>query len=322
MNNYKSVVALYFVFILGLLSPYISGEVIVPYLQEIDIGAAAKINVHQKRYENRKFSDYVIQYIPQITENIMAKRSGFLPLWTDNNELGRPMFHLSGFSQAYFPSWFIGIFTHNPWRFITILSLFTCFFTGIFTIFFCREVGIKPLAGLIAGTSLGTSPLFMYWLTFPMFMAGWCWSMGALWGITRLARRPDLLGWGALAFSSYSLLMTAYPQAIVHQSYLLVGYSFYLVYCKYLSSPIKIFSFLVIIMSALIFGVILALPVYADLATIFSESARRAPDISFFTSVFPKLSSISEVVRFFVLGMVQRFLETQLNQTSDFRTTV
>ena len=159
-------------------------------------------------------------------------RSGWLTLWTNQNELGRPVYQISGFSPAYLPSWIIAQFTDSPWRFITALSLPTCFLTGLFVFLYCMEAGLAPLASLIAGSSIATSPLFMYWLTFPMFPAVWCWSAGALWGGSRLARKPDLIGWSILAFSGYSLLMTAYPQPVVYHIYILGGYTGYLTFRK------------------------------------------------------------------------------------------
>ena len=64
----------------------------------------------------------------------------------------------------------------------------------------------------------------MYWLTFPMFLAPICWSAGALYALTRLARRIDLPGGAVLAFSCYSLMMAAFPQSVIFHAYLLTGY--------------------------------------------------------------------------------------------------
>jgi hypothetical protein len=72
--------------------------------------------------------------------------------------------------------------------------------------------------------------IWPYWLTFPMFPAVWCWAAAALWSVTRLAKCPDILGWGVLIFSSYSLLMTAYPQPVVFHAYLLGGYGLWLAF--------------------------------------------------------------------------------------------
>jgi hypothetical protein len=122
---------------------------------------AAHVSQPGAPLQNNKFSDYTQVYIPEISEHLHGARSGWLTLWTDKTELGRPLYHLSGFSPAYPPSWLLSRFTGDPWRFITILSLTTCFLSGLFVILFCREQRLAPLAGLIAGTSLAASPLFM-----------------------------------------------------------------------------------------------------------------------------------------------------------------
>ncbi len=299
--SFRTIILFYIVlFSLLTFQYWMKGEVISPYrpLQEIALTDSAD----QHRLENRKFSDFENMYIPEISEHLGGLRSGWLKLWGNHNELGRPVYQISGFSPAYFPSWLLSQCTENPRRFITFLSLFTCFFSGIFSILFFREIGLSPLPSLLAGSSMATSPLFMYWLTFPMFPAVWCWSVGALWGVTRIAKKADLLGWSILAFSTYSLLMTAYPQPVIYHAYILAGYSLFLFYKKQQSGWPEVWRFSGFSLSALVVGVIAALPVYIDLANLAVDSARTTPDPSFFTSVLPNFSTLTEWMRFFVLG--------------------
>jgi hypothetical protein len=303
-SSYKNITLTYFLLVFGLFFPFLFlGEVTAPHLQYQEVGLENS-NLESRSLKNRKFSDYSNAYIPEISTHLNGSGSGWLSLWTDKNGLGRPVYQISGFSPAYLPSWVIARFTTDPWRFITTLSLLTCLFAGYFIILFCGEINLAPLAGLIAGTSLTASPLFMYWLTFPMFPAVWCWSAGVLWSITRLSKKPDLIGWGALAFSGYSLLMTAYPQPVVFHAYLLGGYGFYLAYRKLQDSPREMMRFVTLAISAVIIGAALASPVYRDLAVLSAESARATPDPSFFTLVLPKFANVADAVRFFVLGTV------------------
>lgn len=309
--SYKTTLIVYCLLLLGLTSPYLFfGEVAAPHKQYVEVGAIdtlahnAGTNLQSEKIENRKFNDYINAYIPEISAHLKGPRSGWLTLWTDKNELGRPTYQISGFSSAYLPSWIVAHLTDSPWRFITTLSLLTCFLAGAFLILFCREVDLNPIAGLIAGSSLAASPLFMYWLTFPMFPAVWCWSAGALWAVTRLSRKPDLLGWSVLAFSAYSLLMTAYPQPAVFHAYILGGYGLYLAYRKQQLGFYIAGRFLVLSATALIAGAALALPVYIDLANLSAESARVATAPSFFTVVLPKFGTFTDALRFFVLGTV------------------
>jgi hypothetical protein len=302
--GYKLSFVAYLVLILWLFSPYLFlNKIVSPHRQYIEIGLP-DTHLEHELIENRKFNDYTNAYIPEISEHFNGTRSNWLTLWTNKNELGRPIYHISGFSPAYLPSWVITKFTNSPRQFITILSLLLCFLSGLFVILFCREVGLSPVASLIAGSSLAASPPFMYWLTFPMFSAVWCWAAGALWALTRIAGKPDLLGWIALAFSSYSLLMTAYPQLVIFHAYILASYGLHLIYKKYLSRQRNIGQFLIFATSAAITGIAIALPVYIDLAHLSYESARVAPDPSFFTAVLPKFSTLSEVLQFALLSTV------------------
>lgn len=302
--NYRTAILVYVVLMLGLASPYlVFGEVIAPNRQHAEVGLNNDSG-SSGRIENRKFSDYTHAYIPEISEHLKGPRSTWLTLWTNKNELGRPTFQISGLGPAYFPSWIIARITESPWWFITSLSLSICFLGGFFVILLCRELELAPLAGLTAGTSLAASPLFMYWLTFPMFAAVWCWCAGALWAITRLAKMPDLIGWSVLAFSGYSLLMAAYPQPVVYHIYLIGGYCLYLAFRKCRAAIVEMVRFLALAGSAVTVGAALALPAYRDLVVAFFESARLAPDPSFFTLVLPRLTNVGEAVGFFVLGTV------------------
>lgn len=302
-SSYKHAL-IYYIVVTGILFSGFLSYVAAPHRQEIEVAQVQLVNSDSPLIENRKFSDFTNAYIPEITEHLTVPRSGWLPLWTNNTELGRPLYQISGFSSAYLPSWVITRWVDEPWRFITTLSLSFCFLAGLFILLFAREAGLSPLSGLIAGLGLATSPLFMYWLTFPMFPAVWCWAAGALWAVTRLAKRPDILAWGVLAFSGYSLLMTAYPQPVVFHAYLLGGYGLWLAYHKARDSRLALAKFLTLAASALVVGAALAFPVYRDLFILSSESARVAPDPSFFTMVLPKFASFTELVRFFVLSTV------------------
>lgn len=318
LEGYKYVFLAYGLFALLYFHSYLFGNVAAPHRQILEVGAV-ETNLTSSQLENRKVSDYSSAYIPEITEHLHGSRSGWLTLWTDHNELGRPVYHVSGFSPAYPPSWIIGTLTDSPWRFITALSVLTCFGAGIFAILYCREIGLAPLAGLIAGSSLAASPLFMYWLTFPMFPAVWCWSAGALWAMSRLARRPDLAGWGALAFSGYSLMMTAYPQPVVYHAYLLGGYGLYLAYRKRRRGPAEIVRFAGLGASALLVAGMLALPVYLDLAFIAAGSARVAPDPSFFTAILPTIDSGSSALRFVLLSTVPELFGNPIRESFPYR---
>lgn len=316
--SFRTVLLAYVVLFLALTFPYwLQGEVVAPDRNAAAVAAPGPSGaVH---FERKKFGDYAQAYIPEINGLLNDKRSGWLALWTAHNELGRPLDQTSGFSGAYPPSWLITKVTDSPQRFITCLTLGTCFLAGVFVLMLCLELRLSPLAGLLAAGSLVASPEFMYWLTFPMFLAAWCWSAGALYGVTRLVRKRDPLGWSVLAFSAYSLLMTAYQQDVVIHAYILTGYAAYLSYRHWQSNGWESTArYLVVVASAVLVGGMLALPVYLDLAQTASESARVAPDLSFFTSVLPKLDSPIAVVRFLALITFPEILGNPISPSYPF----
>ena len=279
-----------------------SNGVIAPYLPYGELGVPA--NHHSNTIENRKFSDYFNGYIPEISEHISASRSSWLALWTNKNEIGRPLYHLSGFSPAYFPTWILTRVIETPLYFITVFSVLTCYLSGLFVILYCRQISLHPLAGLISACTVAMSPFFMYWLTFPMFASIWCWAAGVLWSLTRVSQRPDIIGCSVLSFSTYSLLLTAYPQGVVLQAYILIAYGVYIFLKIFARDKKGAIYFALVSLLAVIFGVVLALPVYIDLYEIALESARKSPDVSFFSAILPSFSSYSDVVRYLVISFV------------------
>jgi hypothetical protein len=159
LKSYRVSLALYLLLSCFISFPYwLRGDVIAPHRQFVEL--AATDNTGAILLENRKFSDFTNQYIPEISEHLKSKRSSWLTLWAIQNELGRPLYQISGFSPAYLPSWIIAQLTDSPWLFITTLSLLTCFFADVFILLFCREIGLNPLAGLMAGSMHGLLTFF------------------------------------------------------------------------------------------------------------------------------------------------------------------
>ncbi|MCD6046243.1 MAG: hypothetical protein K0R48_1406 [Gammaproteobacteria bacterium] len=292
------------------------GQIISPYNPSIEMGLTD--HATHSLIENRKFADFQLVYIPEINEQFHSARSGWLALWDKQNELGRPLYHLSGFSPAYPLSWGIAQFTHNPYYFITLLSLLTCFLSGIFIILLCKELELEPLAGLISGIGLATCPLFMYWLTFPMFLGIGCWAAGTLWALTRLQKKMDFLSWNMLSFSLYSLLLTAYPQGVIFHVYLFMAYGAYLLYKKQKLGWVEFGRFCALSLSAVLLALILALPIYLDLYNIRTNSARVSPDLSFFTTTLPALNNFPDIARFFTLSTFPELLGSPLKATYPF----
>ena len=292
---------LYAVLFSALTFPYWGqGKVISANHQLIEVGLTELPGANKSRL----YGDFIESFIPALTEHLKGPRSGWLALWTNQNELGHPLIHMAGFSPAYLPSFIIAQFTTNPWRFITIFSLLTCFLAGLFLILFCDEIGLSPLAGLVAGISLSSSPLLMTTLEFPMLLSAWCWSAGALWSVTRLARKPDLLSCTVLAFSAYSLLITTVPQLVVFNVYMLIFFGLYLTHRKLQSGLPEVRRFLMLTAGAVIVGAVLTLPIFLDLARIYADSSRVHTAPSFFLVSLPGIGEWPDNLRHLVINVM------------------
>jgi len=283
------------------------GEVIAPHRQAQELGAPAIVSIDHP--ENRKFSDYTNAYIPEIEQLLHARRSGWLGLWSGSNELGRPLFHLSGFSPAYPPAAALAYFTSSPQRFITVLSLGISLLGGFFVMLLCRQLGLTPISGLVAGGSMAASPFFMYWLTFPAFLAVATWSAAALYAMSRLSTKKDLPGWAVLCFSVYSLLMTAYPQPVVVHAYMMTAYGVVLAArVRREAGAIAATRFVALLGTACVVAGALSLPAYLDVYRTATDSTRITADPSFYTDYLPHIASFTDLARFLTLGLFPEVL--------------
>jgi hypothetical protein len=301
LPNVRNALLIYAILFFALIHPFwLFGELVVPYRLASEIGAPAAPTSY---IENRKFSDYWRVSIPGLRDHLQKPRFGGVALWTDHNELGRPPLHIMGLSPAYAPIRLISKITANPLRVLTLLSLGTCFFAGLFVVLLCKELSLEPIAGLLAGASIAASPLMMYWLTFPMFLSAVCWTAGCLYALTRLARCVDPPGCAVLAFCWYSLFMTGYPQAVVFNAYILAACMAWLAYGRWQSRGLaSTVRYLAAVAAACGVGTVLVLPVYLDIAEITAQSARVSPDVSFFLEALYKIDSVTAALRFFALG--------------------
>ncbi|MHA7681471.1 hypothetical protein [Cupriavidus sp. PET2-C1] len=173
----------------------------------------------------------------------------------------------------------------------------------------CRQLGLAPLAGLMAGSGMATSPLFMYWLTFPVFSAVATWSAATLYGMTRLSKSKDLGGWAILCFSVYSLLMTAYPQPVVVHTYMFVAYGLVLVTRQWREAGrMAALRYIGLLVAACVVAGALCVPVYLDLYRITLESTRLTADPLFFVEYLPHIESFADLARFLTLALYPEVL--------------
>jgi hypothetical protein len=298
--SFRSALLIYVALFFALIHPFwMFGEVVAPYPLAAETGPPRTPSAYT---ENGKFFDYWHFFIPEIQSHVQAPRSGWLALWTSTNELGRPLYQ-GGFSGAYTPMWVLAKITNNPARLLTLMSLGLCFLAGLFVMLLCKELSLNPLAGLIAGGSVAAAPLMMYWLTFPMFLAVTCWSAGAFYALTRMARQIDLPGGAVLAFSCYSLMMTAHSQGVVFEAYLLAGFMLWALQRRRKSAgTAAAIKYLGAVAVFGVGGILLSAPNVLDIASTASRSARIATDVSFFMATLPTIDSFTTLMRTFATG--------------------
>lgn len=150
--TYPAAFAGYALLMLLLFLPYLRGEVVAPTRLGPQFGIQ-DTTIRGTHFENPKFSDYPNVFLAEVDAFLHAPRSGNVALWTTQNELGRPLYHVSGFSPVYPPTRLLQVFTRSPERFITLWSLSLVFLSGVFVLLFCQQLGLTPLAGMTSAIS-------------------------------------------------------------------------------------------------------------------------------------------------------------------------
>ena len=271
-------------------------DVIYPHDNALEAGL--RLERASASLSNRKFSDESSAFIPELANNLSANHKGWLNTWNPHVELGRPAFQISGLSRAYALTNLLSTLTSDPFVLYTALVLLTVGLTSCFGLLFLRALGIHPAACAVGALGLGFSTMTMYWLTFVMFLSAVCWSVCLLWLITEFTGKsswPAALG---LAFATYSLLLTGYPQMTILLAYMIVPYT--LLRLGQMRSPLreKFWTALKLFGCAGV-GALAALPVYLDLFAMARDSARLSGvHDSFFLAVLPPHQGIREITGF------------------------
>ncbi len=198
------------------------GEVIFPHDNAREAGCES---VRADLFpSNRKFSDQSAAFIPELANNLEQNRMAWLATWNPHTELGRPASQLSGLNRSYLLTNGLMCFITNPFTLYTVLVLIVVALTGIFFLLFLRALGLLPAASLVGAIGLALTTAISYWATFVMFLFPVCWTVCLLWLITEFLRAPSWMTALGLAFATYSLLLTAYPQVIILDAYLVGGF--------------------------------------------------------------------------------------------------
>lgn len=262
-----------------------AGRVIYPHDNAQELGVARS---EPDRYPtNRKFSDTSSFYVPEVHEHLNGDHEAWLATWAPHVELGRPLGQFSGFSPAFLLTRVLSWTTSDALVLLTRLTLVTVLLAGLFAFAFLEELGLRREAALSAAALLVLGPYSMYWLTCVLFVAGWCWTFLLLWMVASFTRAPAAWKGLAIAFGVHALLATGYPQQIVWHAYALVPFT--LARCFASGRELR-WSRLAHVVGWVALGLVLTLPIYADLALASLRSTRGEVDVKFF---LPTLNGIN-----------------------------
>jgi hypothetical protein len=287
------------------------GEVIFPHNNALETGA--HVESADARLSNRKFSDASSVFIPELANNLSANHKAWLNTWNPHVELGRPAFQVSGLSRAYALTNLLSTLSTDPFVLYTLLVLLTVGLTSCFGLLFLRALGLHPAACTVGALGLGFTTMMMYWLTFVMFVSAICWSVCLLWLLTDFTRKsswPAALG---VAFATYSLLLTGYPQMTILFSYMLTAYS--LIRLGQMQSPLSGKCRKALELAGCVgVGALASLPVYLDLFVTARDSARLSGvRDTFFLAVLPPLHGIRDLAEFLVTMFDWSWLGNAIN---------
>ena len=286
---YSMVMAIWFMPLL------ISGQVILPFRPFLY--ANLEPATHATYVETMFYADYMTAYIPEVNQQMHAPKSGWITLWTNTVEFGKPLAHGSIFSPAYLPSWFMLQFTNNPYYYFTLYFGVIVYLTGLFALLYAREIIPQPEVALLTGLLLAFMPAFFYWNTFHTFITPTTWGMALLYGLQRIHNQKSSQ-WAILfvGFAMYSLIYTAYPQLIIQIAYILLGYFGWHVWQLRTNRDLLI-RYALRTSIGILLGIISTLPFILDLVTSMQlSSLRQQITPQFFISVIPKINTIIQAL--------------------------
>jgi hypothetical protein len=294
--SYRSAFFLLFgVFVLHFSRILFDGEVIFPHDNGLEVGLSEKPNT--TRISNRKFSDESSVFIPELANNLRSDRKAWLATWNPHVQLGREAFY-GALSRAFVVTNLLSCFTSNPFVLYTGLVLCTVGLIPIFLLLLLRALGLHPVACACAAIGLGFTTATSYWLCFVMFVSTTCWLVCLLWLITEFTRKPSWPVALGLAFATYCLLMTGYPQATILSAYITGAYALIRLVQMSGTRREKLQTMLAMFGCA-VAGVLASLPVYLDLLFVAKDSARLGDvNDSFFLGVLPPSRTPREMASF------------------------
>ncbi len=278
---------------LAFFAPALIGRVVFPNDNSLLVGAPP--SQVEGRRETLRFSDQNRQFVPTLHLHLAGPRDGWISTWDPHVQLGRPTTHVSGTSLAYPPTLLASWFSHDAFHVYTWLVAFTALVGLLGAYAFLCELGLPPLAAAAGATLLALGVFASLWSSFVMFPATLAWTAVLLAAVARFSRRPAAGSWLLAAFATYALLLSGYPQQIVHQAYVVVAFT--LARCVTAPRGARLRP-LAGLGAAAAVGVLAAAPVYLDLLEVTRRSTRLAIDAAFFTEALTVPGTLAEYARY------------------------
>ena len=277
------------------------GQVIFPHDNRLELGTEE--TAASGRLSNRKFSDVSSVYVPETHLHLSGDHRSWLATWNPHVEMGRPAFHIQGFSKAFLLTHLASFITQNPFVLHTWSSVLGVLLLGSFGYLFLRSLNLRPESCFAGSVGLALGVFVTYWLTFPMYIWPFAWTVALLWLIPRsketLLTRATVTAGLTISFVVYAMLMTGYPQLIIWHVWLVAGFTVVHVTrrARSWSAALALASKLTI---PVLVGAACAAPVYADLLVNTARSARVGIDAGYFTDVLPVKEGWQQLVLFLV----------------------
>lgn len=279
--------------LLALFGPLLArGEVVYPNDNTLELGLPADQAIG--RPSNRNMLDVTQLFVPALHQQLRGGSTGWISCWDPHNELGRPSVQVFGLGKAYFLTHLFSWFSQDAFRVFTWLALAAVVLSCLFALLLFESLGLHPAACLAGALGTGVGSLSTVSIAFPLFYWSICWSTALLWCTTLFVQRATALRALGIAFFVHALLLSAYPQLIVWQAYVLVGY----VLC--LGARARTgwrprLALVATIGACAGVGILSAAPLYLDLWQTAARSSRLGVDLDFLVKVLPTFESWKDV---------------------------
>jgi hypothetical protein len=256
----------------------VRGEVVYPHDNAREVGDIRAEDTGRR--SNRRFSDLSSAYVPEIEQHLNGRSSGWISTWNPHVELGRPTWQVFSGTKAYWLTWLASLLTKDALRVYTWLTVAAVLLMAVFAYDLFRVLGLHQTACFAVALALALGIKVTYWHTFVMFAWGLCWTLALLLGLECYARRATLARGLGTAFALHALFLSAYPQQIVWNLWIALGFGVVRVLKHRRGGAARARTVLTLGGWAAL-GVLSVLPVYLDIAENAGRSSRAEASIEF-----------------------------------------